>query len=77
MVDAPQTRDENSMHYGHESRLPAVGRDTAHVIFYSDQVGYFLSPLDFLKQLLTFFLFRAAFKRLVLLRFFMFTSISL
>jgi hypothetical protein len=41
-----------------------------------DHVGYFLSPFDFLKHLLTFFLFRAAFKRLVLLRFFIFASIS-
>jgi hypothetical protein len=52
-----------------------VGRDTSHVIFYPDQVGYFLSPLDFLKHLLTFFLFRAAFKRLALLRFFMLASV--
>jgi len=36
------------------------------------QVGYFLSPLDFLNELLIFFLFRAAFKRLVLLRLFIF-----
>jgi hypothetical protein len=39
------------------------------------QVEYFLSPLDFLKHLLTFFLFRAAFKRLALPRFFMLASV--
>jgi hypothetical protein len=32
------------------------------------QVEYFLSPFDFLKYLLTFFLLRAAFKRFVLPR---------
>jgi hypothetical protein len=37
----------------------------ARSFFY--QVGYFLSPLDFLKHRLTFFLFKAAFKRLALL----------
>jgi len=41
-----------------------------------DQVGYFLSPLDFLKEFLTFFLLRAAFKRLVFFRRFMFSSID-
>jgi len=39
-----------------------------------DQVGYFLSPFDFLKQLLTFFLFNAAFRRLVLFLLFIFAS---
>jgi hypothetical protein len=53
----------------------AVGSDASHIIFCLDQVGYFLSPLDFLKHLLTFFLFRAAFKRLALLRFFMLASV--
>ncbi|PIV23039.1 MAG: hypothetical protein COS40_04885 [Deltaproteobacteria bacterium CG03_land_8_20_14_0_80_45_14] len=38
------------------------------------QVGYFLSPLDFLKECLTFFLFKAAFKRLVFFRLFIFSS---
>jgi len=28
-----------------------------------DQVGYFLSPFDFLNELFTFFLFNAAFNR--------------
>ena len=41
-----------------------------------DQVGYFLSPLDFLKECLTFFLFRAAFKRLVFFRLFIFFSMN-
>jgi hypothetical protein len=45
---------------------------TSHVISYQDYVGYFLSPLDFLRHLLTSFLFRAAFKRFVLPRFFIF-----
>jgi|APFre7841882590_1041340.scaffolds.fasta_scaffold15648_3 hypothetical protein len=36
-----------------------------------DYVGYFLSPLDFLKECLTFFRFKAAFKRLVFFRLFM------
>lgn len=40
-------------------------------ICYFDQVGYFLSPLDFLRECLTFFLFKAAFKRFVFLRLFM------
>lgn len=31
-----------------------------------DQDGYFLSPFDFLRQLFTFFRFKAAFKRFVL-----------
>ncbi len=35
---------------------------------YPNQDGYFLSPLDFLKDLFTFFLFSAAFNRFVLLR---------
>jgi hypothetical protein len=39
----------------------------ALTIFY--QEGYFLSPLDFLKLLFTFFLFSAAFNRLVFPRF--------
>ncbi len=38
------------------------------------QEGNFLSPFDFLRQLLTFFLFNAAFKRFVLARFFIFCS---
>jgi len=37
-------------------------------------VGYFLSPFDFLNDLLTFFLLRAAFKRLVLPLFLISTS---
>ena len=41
-----------------------------------DQEPYLLSPLDFLKRLLTSFLFKAAFCRLVLPRFFMSTSSS-
>jgi hypothetical protein len=41
-----------------------------------DQVGYFLSPLDFLKECLTFFRFKAAFKRFVFFRLFMFSSID-
>ena len=45
---------------------------TSHAISYQDYVGYFLSPLDFLRHLLTSFLFRAAFKRFVLPRFFIF-----
>jgi len=51
------------MNHGHESR------------YYFDQVGYFLSPLDLLKECLTFFLFKAAFKRLVFFRLFMFSSV--
>jgi len=39
-----------------------------HVISYQGYVGYFLSPLDFLKECLTFFLFKAAFKRFVFFR---------
>ncbi len=39
-----------------------------------NQEGYFLSPFDFLKELLTFFLFRLAFKRFVLFLLFMFHS---
>jgi hypothetical protein len=39
------------------------------------QVGYFLSPFDFLSELLTFFLFRVAFRRLVFPRCFMFASL--
>ena len=38
------------------------------------QVGYFLSPFDFLRELFTFFLFKAAFKRFVLFLFFMSSS---
>ena len=37
----------------------------------SPYVGYFLSPFDFLNELLTFFFFKAAFNRFVLPRFFM------
>jgi len=48
--------------HGHESR------------YYFGQVGYFLSPLDLLKECLTFFRFKAAFKRLVFFRLFMFSS---
>jgi hypothetical protein len=39
-------------------------------------VGYFLSPFDFLKDFLTFFLLSAAFNRFVLLLFFMETSLT-
>jgi hypothetical protein len=35
-----------------------------------DQVGNFLSPFDFLNELLTFFLFKAAFNRFVFPLFF-------
>ena len=42
-----------------------------HGILFISQVGYFLSPFDFLRELLTFFLFRVAFKRLVLFLLFM------
>jgi len=35
-----------------------------------DQVGYFLSPLDFLNELFTFFLLSAAFNRFVFPLFF-------
>ena len=41
-----------------------------------DQVGYFLSPFDFLKQLLTFFRFKAAFRRFVFPLFLIGTSDS-
>ena len=41
-------------------------------IFY--YVGYFLSPFDFLNECLTFFLFKAAFKRLPFFRLFMLAS---
>jgi len=68
--------------YDHESRLPApssagtgAGRQRHESDYYSDQVGYFLSPLDFLKECLTFFLFKAAFNRLVFFRLFMFSSV--
>ncbi len=44
-------------------------------ILFMDQVGYFLSPFDFLRELLTFFLFRVAFNRFVL--FLRFMSLSL
>jgi hypothetical protein len=43
-------------------------------ILFMDQVGYFLSPFDFLRELLTFFLFRVAFNRFVL--FLRFMSLS-
>jgi hypothetical protein len=43
-------------------------------ILFIDQVGYFLSPFDFLRELLTFFLFRVAFNRFVL--FLRFMSLS-
>jgi hypothetical protein len=46
-----------------------------HAIRLLYQVGYFLSPLDFLKECLTFFLFKAAFKRFVFLRLCMFSSV--
>jgi len=39
-------------------------------------VGYFLSPLDFLKECLTFFLFKAAFNRLVFFGLFISTSLN-
>ena len=42
-----------------------------------DQVGYFLSPFDFLKELFTFFLFNFAFRRLVLFPFFIPTSLKI
>jgi hypothetical protein len=42
-----------------------------------DQVGYFLSPFDFLKELFTFFLFNVAFRRLVLFLFFIRTSLKI
>jgi len=42
-------------------------------IFY--YVGYFLSPFDFLNECLTFFLFKAAFKRLPFFRLFMLASV--
>ena len=65
------------MGYGHESHpraktpvLRREGTDTSHVISCQHYDGYFLSPLDFLKDLLTSFLFKAAFKRLVLPRLF-------
>jgi len=45
--------------------------------YYFDQVGYFLSPLDFLKECLTFFRFNAAFKRLVFFRRFIRTSVMM
>jgi hypothetical protein len=54
-------------------RLPCEGMDVITLFF--DQVGYFLSPLDFRKECFTFFLFRAAFKRLVFFRLFMFSSV--
>ena len=50
-----------TLHARHKSRY-----------YVSNYVGYFLSPLDFLRHLLTSFLFRAAFKRFVLPRFFIF-----
>src|SRR5512136_860204 len=50
--------------HGHESRDG------------SGQVGYFLSPLDLIKECLTFFRFKAAFKRLVFFRLFMFSSMD-
>jgi hypothetical protein len=40
------------------------------------QVGYFLSPFDFLKELFTFFLFRAAFNRFVFPRLFIIPSFA-
>ncbi len=40
-----------------------------------DQVGYFLSPFDFLKERFTFFLFKAAFKRLSFFRLLMHPSV--
>jgi hypothetical protein len=52
-----------------------IGRQGQGSRIYFDQVGYFLSPLDFLNECLTFFLFRAAFKRLVFFRLFMFSSV--
>ena len=75
---------------GHESRLRALppperlraGRQSAtprrhgHESRYSfDYVGYFLSPLDFLNECLIFFFFKAAFKRFVFLRLFIFSSV--
>jgi len=50
---------------------PCAMRSALSVVY---QVGYFLSPLDFLKECLTFFLFKAAFKRLVFFRLFIFSS---
>jgi|GEM_PF-698370 hypothetical protein len=47
-------------------------RQALSVLYY---VGYFLSPLDFLNECLTFFLFKAAFKRFVFLRLFIFSSV--
>ena len=47
-------------------------RQAPSVLYY---VGYFLSPLDFLNECLTFFLFKAAFKRFVFLRLFTFSSV--
>ena len=41
----------------------------------NDYVGYFLSPLDFLKECLTFFRFNAAFKRFVFFRLFIFNPL--
>jgi hypothetical protein len=52
----------------------AGGRQGHESCYYFDQVGYFLSPLDFLKECLTFFRFKAAFKRFVFFRLFMFSS---
>jgi hypothetical protein len=60
---------------GHESRLRAKARRHGHESRSCfNQVGYFLSPLDLLKECLTFFRFKAAFKRLVFFRLFISTS---
>jgi len=76
------------MGYGHATRLRALLRRSGYAqagethfgvqarTRVTDYVGYFLSPFDFLNECLTFFLFRAAFKRFVLLRFFMSTPSS-
>ncbi len=83
------TANKYSTVYGHKSRRQAgwartrlraealQRAGTSHVIIYHDHVGYFLSPLDFLKECLTFFLFNAAFKRFVFFRLFILSSLYL
>jgi len=50
-----------------EKRIPFTLGSLLFAHSFIHQEGYFLSPLDFLKHLLTFFLFNAAFRRLALL----------
>jgi hypothetical protein len=59
-------------HHFSQRYAPCAMRSALSVL---DHVGYFLSPLDFLKERFTFFLFKAAFKRFVFFRLFILSSI--